>query len=304
MNKRSAPVLDRDTPPFNGCGCFADAAPMPMGCALCGHAPYAHGCPDLSADHEYVQPDGALMNARLEARRHGGPVRLPAPRPPAEVAPVEVIPLVPAQRRPGAEAELPASAPAVPTTENPVPTEPPVEDEPAAEPEQPPAVRPARPPLPRRPRPLLPPAATRPPQRRDGGRPAPGGARGPGRTALASRPARVLVGALQRPIPHHIGRTCPTRQAPEQVLDRKHHKEVRSMHDGTTSPSTQTIPGWRLIISTAGRFWAFRKLPFTVRARQAGAEPDLDADTFAEIQAAVERQEEIARLVAAQGVES
>ncbi|MEV4093767.1 hypothetical protein [Streptosporangium saharense] len=298
MTKRSAPVLDRNTPP-NGCDCFADAVPLPMGCALCGHSPYAHGCPGQSADHEYVQPDGALMNARLEARRHGGPVRLPAPRPPAEVAPVEVIALVPAQRRPGAETELPVSALASITEDQQAPAaEPPVEE--PSEPETPPAVplpavRPTRPLLPRRPRPLLPPAATRPPQRRDGGRPAPGGARGPGRTAPAPQSARPPIGALQSFIPH-IGRTCPTFTAPEQVLDRIGGAIV---NDGKATGPSPTIPGWRLVISTAGRFWAFRRDPFSPEARQAGAEPDLDADTFDEIQAAVERQEEIA-----QGVES
>ncbi|MEV4093178.1 hypothetical protein [Streptosporangium saharense] len=76
------------------------------------------------------------------------------------------------------------------------------------------------------------------------------------------------------------------------------------MNDGKAKVPSPTIPGWRLLISTAGRFWAFRETPFSAKARQAGAEPDLDADTFAEIQAAVELQEEIARLVAARGAES
>ncbi|MEU1736440.1 hypothetical protein [Streptosporangium sp. NPDC020145] len=297
MNKRSAPALDRNTP--LNCGCFADAAPLPMGCALCGHSPYAHGCPGQNADHEYVQPDGALMNARLEARRHGGPVRLPAPRPPAEVAPIEVIPLVPAQRRPGVEVELPVSAPVVPFPE-PVPAEPPVEDEPAVEPEQQPAIRPARPPLPRRTRrPLLPPAATRPPRRRDGDRPAPGGVRGAGRTA--PRPARPPVGALQSLLSHHIGRTCPTFTAPEQVLDRKRGAIV---NDGKATEPSPTIPGWRLLISDRGRFWAFRKEAFPDEAKRAGAEPDVVADTFDEIQALTERQEEIARQAADRGAAS
>ncbi|GHH73024.1 hypothetical protein GCM10017673_28910 [Streptosporangium violaceochromogenes] len=154
MTNLSAPALSRNTLIRDGCGCFAGAVPLPMGCARCGHAPYAHGCPDLPADHEYAQPDGALMNTRLEARRCGGPVRLPRFGPPAEVAPGEVIPLVPAQRRPE-----PATAPVVPE-------------------QAPPAVRPARPPLPqRKPRPVarprVRPAANRPP-RRQGTRPAAG----------------------------------------------------------------------------------------------------------------------------------
>ncbi|GAA3095507.1 hypothetical protein [Streptosporangium carneum] len=60
----------------------------------------------------------------------------------------------------------------------------------------------------------------------------------------------------------------------------------------------QTIPGWRLIISDAGRFWARRQSPFPVEALWAGADPAVDADTFAEVQVAVERQEEIARQAA------
>ncbi|WP_157594142.1 hypothetical protein [Streptosporangium amethystogenes] len=77
---------------------------MPMGCALCGHAPYAHGCPGQGADHDYAQPSRELMAVRLEARRLGVP--LPASE---AFADAEIIPLVPAQRRP----EQPA--PAAPT---------------------------------------------------------------------------------------------------------------------------------------------------------------------------------------------
>ncbi|MEU3165721.1 hypothetical protein [Streptosporangium sp. NPDC006930] len=42
---RSVQLLDRQV----GSGCFAEVPPMPMGCALCGQAPYAHGCPGHSA---------------------------------------------------------------------------------------------------------------------------------------------------------------------------------------------------------------------------------------------------------------
>ncbi|GHE29554.1 hypothetical protein GCM10017673_35270 [Streptosporangium violaceochromogenes] len=59
-----------------------------------------------------------------------------------------------------------------------------------------------------------------------------------------------------------------------------------------------TIPGWRLIISDRGRFWAFRRTPFPIAAMRAGADPAVDADTLTEIEAAVGRQEEIARKVA------
>ncbi|MEV8634452.1 hypothetical protein AB0395_22625 [Streptosporangium sp. NPDC051023] len=72
------------------------------------------------------------------------------------------------------------------------------------------------------------------------------------------------------------------------------------MSDGRAPAPSPTIPGWRLILSDRSRFWAFRETPFPIAARRAGAEPDLDADTFDEIQALVERQEEIARQVAGQ----
>ncbi|MEV8630822.1 hypothetical protein AB0395_04125 [Streptosporangium sp. NPDC051023] len=58
------------------------------------------------------------------------------------------------------------------------------------------------------------------------------------------------------------------------------------------------ISGWRLIISDKGRFWAIRRQSFPRGALRVGAEPTVDADTFEEVQAAVERQEEIARRAA------
>ncbi|MEV8639310.1 hypothetical protein AB0395_47420 [Streptosporangium sp. NPDC051023] len=67
------------------------------------------------------------------------------------------------------------------------------------------------------------------------------------------------------------------------------------MHDGRAIVPSPTIPGWRLILSDRSRFWAFRETPFPIVARRAGAEPDLDADTFDEIRALVEHHEEIAR---------
>ncbi|MEV7013793.1 hypothetical protein [Streptosporangium sp. NPDC051022] len=70
------------------------------------------------------------------------------------------------------------------------------------------------------------------------------------------------------------------------------------MEDARTTLPAPAIPGWRLIISDAGRFWALRQAPFPVEAMRAGADPAVDADTFAEIQAEVEQQEDIARQVA------
>ncbi|WP_433369172.1 hypothetical protein [Streptosporangium sp. CA-115845] len=113
---------------------------MPMGCALCGHAPYAHGCPGQGADHDYAQPSRELMAVRLEARRLG--VLLPASE---AFADAEIVPLVPAQRRP----EQPApAAPAAPT------------------------LLPKRTPRPF-PRPDIRPAVVAPPGRDDGRRPTP-----------------------------------------------------------------------------------------------------------------------------------
>ena len=96
---------------------------MPMGCAVCGHPPYAHGCTELHRpDHEYVVPTGEQMAQRLAARRAAGPHRLPGSPAPERVAPAEVIPLTPRQR------PAPAPAPAAP---------------PATTPPQPPVTRPA-----------------------------------------------------------------------------------------------------------------------------------------------------------------
>ncbi|MER7212953.1 hypothetical protein ABT340_38325 [Streptosporangium sp. NPDC000239] len=63
------------------------------------------------------------------------------------------------------------------------------------------------------------------------------------------------------------------------------------------TPSRPVIPGWRLIISDAGRFWAFRSHVFPFAAVRAGAESAVDADTFEEIQALVAEQEKTAALV-------
>ncbi|WP_326829106.1 hypothetical protein OIE13_31480 [Streptosporangium sp. NBC_01810] len=101
MNDPSV-VLDRPTA-ADACGCFADAPPLPMGCAACGHAPYAHGCPGQSADHEYAQPSGALMAERLEVRRQLGLGQaLPTFEPAREVTAQPT--LVPAPRQADPEA--------------------------------------------------------------------------------------------------------------------------------------------------------------------------------------------------------
>lgn len=271
MTNPSAPVLDRVTPIREGCGCFADAVPMPMGCALCGHAPYAHGCPGGAADHDYVQPSGEVMNARLEGRRYGGPVHLPRFEPPADVAPGEVIPLVPAQRRPE-----PAVAPEVPR-------------------QAPPAAPPARPPLRRRtprafPRPGRPPAATRPARRDDNRRPALGtraSTRTPGTAGTAPPTPR-------RPFFRLIKRTRPAFRAPGRVHNRT--LEIRSAMNANFPAPKSAIPGWRVIVSDTGRFWASRETPFP-RETEWHAPPyrTVDGDTFEALRAEVERQEKSAR---------
>ncbi|MGW4664159.1 hypothetical protein [Streptosporangium sandarakinum] len=56
------------------------------------------------------------------------------------------------------------------------------------------------------------------------------------------------------------------------------------------------IPGWRIIRSDAGRFWASRELPFAEGSRWDGPPyRTVDADTFEELRAEVIRQEEAAR---------
>ncbi|WP_436762528.1 hypothetical protein [Streptosporangium sp. V21-05] len=110
MNNLNAPVLDRTT--ASGCGCFADAPPLPMGCADCGHAPYAHGCPGRAADHEYAQPSAELMDVRLQARRLGVP--LPAFVSSVDQAPAEVISPMPARGRPEPPVPVVPEAPTPP----------------------------------------------------------------------------------------------------------------------------------------------------------------------------------------------
>ncbi|WP_449060665.1 hypothetical protein, partial [Planomonospora algeriensis] len=47
------------------CGpCFSPSRPpLPMGCAVCGHPPYDHGCLRVDA-HDYRAPSGAQIRAR------------------------------------------------------------------------------------------------------------------------------------------------------------------------------------------------------------------------------------------------
>ncbi|MER7211124.1 hypothetical protein ABT340_29070 [Streptosporangium sp. NPDC000239] len=67
------------------------------------------------------------------------------------------------------------------------------------------------------------------------------------------------------------------------------------MKDTRRTLTEPAIPGWRLIISDTGRFWAIRNRAFPRTALRAGAEPTVDADTFEGVREAVAEQEEKAR---------
>ncbi|MEU4406414.1 hypothetical protein AB0F88_17980 [Streptosporangium sp. NPDC023963] len=71
------------------------------------------------------------------------------------------------------------------------------------------------------------------------------------------------------------------------------------MDDGKSSTPEQAIPGWRLILSDAGRLWASREKPFSAVAFEAGAERTVDADTLDALRDETDRQETIAEEVVA-----
>ncbi|WP_440067235.1 hypothetical protein [Streptosporangium sp. OZ121] len=71
-------------------------------------------------------------------------------------------------------------------------------------------------------------------------------------------------------------------------------RDGSSTHPEPTSPNA-TIPGWRLILSDAGRLWASRERPFSPVATQAGAERTVDADNLEALRAETDRQETFAR---------
>ncbi|GGK62105.1 hypothetical protein Ppa06_61060 [Planomonospora parontospora subsp. parontospora] len=92
------------------CGpCFsASRPPLPMGCAVCGHPPYDHGCLHVD-EHDYQAPSGAQIRARQDLIRaarldeQGMPATAwvrPSMCVPvaAEEAPVEEVPAVPVPR--------------------------------------------------------------------------------------------------------------------------------------------------------------------------------------------------------------
>ncbi|MGW4421397.1 hypothetical protein [Streptosporangium sp. NPDC004631] len=72
------------------------------------------------------------------------------------------------------------------------------------------------------------------------------------------------------------------------------------MSDGRATAPSPTIPGWRVIRSDAGRFWASRVQPFPGESEwYAPPFRTVDGDTFDALRAEVERQEEAARNVEA-----
>ncbi|MER7212567.1 hypothetical protein ABT340_36390 [Streptosporangium sp. NPDC000239] len=224
---------------------------------------------------------------------------------------------MPGQRRPdpdpepGAPAMVPAAnavpdGPAEAADETPVSPDDPVAvpervpnvDESAVAPERGPgaaSVAPARPSPPRRirhPAPGVPRAGiswarVRQPGHSGGVRPASGRPYRGGDRCPVSR-ARVRVPAVSCPAGQARLASTPPRHASDRIT------EVQIVQH---TPDRPVIPGWRLLISSAGRFWAFRDRPFPRLAVRAGAESAVDADTFEEVQAVIAAQEEKARTV-------
>ncbi|MGW4423434.1 hypothetical protein [Streptosporangium sp. NPDC004631] len=73
------------------------------------------------------------------------------------------------------------------------------------------------------------------------------------------------------------------------------------MHDGRSAmpeSATSMIPGWRVVRSDAGRYWASRVRPFTTeQLNRTDAYRTVDADTFDGLRAEAARQEEAAEAV-------
>ncbi|MFI6458306.1 hypothetical protein ACIBF6_43015 [Streptosporangium amethystogenes] len=67
------------------------------------------------------------------------------------------------------------------------------------------------------------------------------------------------------------------------------------MDDVRSNTPEPVIPGWRLILSDAGRLWASREEPFCALAFHAGAERTVDADSLEALRAETDRQETIAQ---------
>ncbi len=70
------------------------------------------------------------------------------------------------------------------------------------------------------------------------------------------------------------------------------------MADGRAPEPADTIPGWRIFTSDAGRLWATREEAFTEVADKAGAWRTVDGDDLTELVMAIAEQESIAALAA------
>jgi hypothetical protein len=61
-------------------------------------------------------------------------------------------------------------------------------------------------------------------------------------------------------------------------------------------PPGETLPGWRVFRSTAGRWWATREQPYDEVAEEAGAWRTVDGDDELELARAIAEQESRATL--------
>lgn len=74
--------------------------------------------------------------------------------------------------------------------------------------------------------------------------------------------------------------------------------EVTQIPETKSVSPIPTIPGWRVIRSDAGRYWASRVRPFTVeQLNRTDAYRTVDADTLDDLRAETARQEEAAEAV-------
>ncbi|GAA4561125.1 hypothetical protein [Planotetraspora kaengkrachanensis] len=60
------------------------------------------------------------------------------------------------------------------------------------------------------------------------------------------------------------------------------------------APLEPVIPGWRIMHSDAGRFWATRSSSFDGKAEKAGAARTVDGDDLMQLAQAIAEQESIA----------
>ncbi|MEZ0073375.1 hypothetical protein [Planotetraspora sp. GP83] len=71
------------------------------------------------------------------------------------------------------------------------------------------------------------------------------------------------------------------------------------MRNDRAIPVWETIPGWRILRSDAGRLWATRERPFDATAEGAGAFRTVDGDDLPELCRVIAEQESLAKLASA-----